>query len=110
MGALSRRKGAHFERVLVTLFREAMPGATIRRGLQARSGEEVADVDLPCFHVEAKHHHKTNVRAALKQALDEAQPGKWPVAVCKDDHAHPIVAMQLEDFLDLVREWWERRR
>ena len=97
-GAHSRRKGAAFERELVHRFREVMPDAGIRRGLQCRSGEEASDVEVPCFWVEAKHHHRTNVRAAMR-----------PIAVCKDDHATPLVTMQLEDFLELVREWWERR-
>lgn len=108
-GAHSRRKGADFERALVQRFREAMPDAGIRRGLQYRTGEEVADVDAPCFWIEAKHHHRTNVRAAMRQAIEACPPGRWPIAVCKDDHAEPLVTMQLEDFLDLIAEWWARR-
>jgi hypothetical protein len=59
--------------------------------------------------VAVKHHHRTNVRAAMRQAFDACPPGRWPTAVCKDDHATPLVTMQLEDFLALVRAWWERR-
>jgi hypothetical protein len=29
--------------------------------------------------------------------------------VCKDDHEAPLVTMQLDDFLELVGEWWRRR-
>jgi len=108
-GARSRRKGAAFERELVRRFREIMPDAGVRRGLQYRAGQEASDVEVPCFWVEAKHHHRTNVRAAMRQAIDACPPGRWPIAVCKDDHATPLVTMQLEDFLELVREWWERR-
>jgi hypothetical protein len=108
-GARSRRKGAAFERELVRRFREIMPDAGVRRGLQYRAGQEASDVEVPCFWVEAKHHHRTNVRAAMRQAIDACPPGRWPIAVCKDDHATPLVAMQLEDFLELVGEWWERR-
>ena len=75
-GAHSRRKGAAFERELVHRFREVMPDAGIRRGLQCRSGEEASDVEVPCFWVEAKHHHRTNVRAAMRQALDACPPGR----------------------------------
>lgn len=107
MGARSRRKGASWERALVHLFRDVMPGADVKRGIgQTRCGSECADVELPCFWLEAKHHHRTNIRAAMRQALEDCAPGKWPIAVCKDDHATPLVTMQLEDFLDLVREWW----
>jgi len=108
-GARSRRKGAAFERELVRRVREIMPDAGVRRGLQYRAGQEASDVEVPCFWVEAKHHHRTNVRAAMRQAIDACPPGRWPIAVCKDDHATPLVTMQLEDFLELVGEWWERR-
>lgn len=108
-GARSRRKGASFERALVHRFREVMPDAGVRRGLQYQTGLGIADVELPCFFLEAKHHHRTNIRAALRQAMAACPPGRWPLAVCKDDHEEPLVTMRLEDFLELVREWWERR-
>ncbi len=108
-GAHSRRKGSAFERVLVQRFRDVMPHADVRRGLQFRSGAETPDVELPCFWLEAKHHQRVNIRAALKQARVGAPGGRWPVAVCKDDHEEPIVAMGFEDFLDLVHEWWKGR-
>ena len=108
-GAMSRRKGAAYERALVHLFRAAMPGADVKRGLQSRSGEEVADVECPVFWVESKRGRKPNVRAALKQALEAAPKGRMCVAVIRDDRADPFVGMMLDDFLDLVREWWELR-
>lgn len=61
-GAHSRRKGAGFERELVQRFREVMPDATIRRGLQFRTGEETPDVDCPVFWPEAKRGKQPNVR------------------------------------------------
>ena len=108
-GRHSRRKGADFERELVRIFREVMPAAGVRRGLQARSGDEVPDVDLPCFWLEAKRHRRTNLKAALTQAIDAAPKGRWPLAVCKDDRQPALVCMQLDDFLELVEEWWEAR-
>jgi len=86
-----------------------MPGAAVRRGLQYRSGEEAPDVEVPCFFIEAKHHHRTNVRAAMRQAIANCPPGRWPIAVCKDDRQAPLVTMQLDDFLELLREWWAQR-
>ncbi|MCU0664663.1 MAG: hypothetical protein MUC50_20360, partial [Myxococcota bacterium] len=92
-GALSRRKGVAFERALVLRFREAMPDVEIKRGFQYRSGSEAPDVDVPCFFIEAKHHHRTSVRAALEQATEAAPEGRWPLAICKDDRKPPLVAM-----------------
>ena len=94
----------------MNLFREAMPGAQIRRGIQSRSGAEVADLDMPCFWPEAKRQKQTNPRAALRQAAEACPPGRWPIAICKDDGEQAFVAMQLPDFLDLVSEWWEARQ
>jgi hypothetical protein len=84
-----------------------MPGAEVRRGLQCR-GEEVADVDCPVFWVEAKRGKKPNVRAALCQAMNAAPKGRIPLAVIRDDRAEAFVVLSLDDFLDLVSEWWER--
>ena len=109
MGALSRRKGAQYERALVHLFREAMPGAEVRRGLQCRGGEEVADIDCPVFWPELKRGKKPNVRAALRQASEAAPKGRVPLAVIRDDRAEAFVALSLEDFLELVGQWWEGR-
>jgi len=106
-GATSRRKGARFERAMVHRFREAMPGAEVRRGLQCR-GEEVADVDCPVFWPELKRGKKPNIRAALRQAIEAAPKGRIPIALVRDDRAEEIVTLLLDDFLDLVSEWWER--
>ena len=108
-GAHSRRKGAGFERELVQRFREVMPDATIRRGLQFRTGEETPDVDCPVFWPEAKRGKQPNVRAALRQATNAAPPGRFPNAIIRDDRAEPVVALSLDDFLEFVAEWWARR-
>lgn len=103
----SRRKGHNWERRLAQMFREAMPGAEIRRGLQSRGGgKEAADVECPVFHVEAKCGRLPNVRAAMRQAKADAEAGKIPLAVVKDDRAKPFVVVELDDFLEFVRQWW----
>ena len=86
-----------------------MPGNRFRRGLQYDSADQCPDVDAPPFHVEAKRGKKPNPRAAVAQAVADAAPGRIPVAVLRDDRAEPFVVLLLEDFLELVREWWEGR-
>ena len=108
-GAHSRRKGAGFERELVQRFREVMPDATIRRGLQFRTGAETPDVDCPVFWPAAKRGKQPNVRGALRQAANAAPPGSIPIAIIRDDRDEPFVALSLDDFLELVAEWWARR-
>lgn len=114
MGKSQRRKGAEFERALVRLFRaEGLPA---RRGLQYREGAECPDVLVADqLHVEAKHGIKPGPRAALAQAQGDVAKGRWACAVIKDnqekpfERTTPFVVMGLEDFVDLLTEWWETR-
>ncbi len=109
-GAGSRRKGHDFERAMVLRFAEVFGTDRVRRGLQYRDGDECADVVAPALWIECKRGKRTNPRAALAQAK-EASLGKgvWPIAVCKDDQEDAVVTISLEDFLDLLREWWSTR-
>jgi hypothetical protein len=112
-GARSRRKGATNERRLAKLFAEAMPSADVHRGLQYQnrfSRDKVPDVECPVFWVEAKVGKKPNPRAALAQARADVCKGKIPIAVIRDDGVpdEEFVCIGLADFLDFVREWWER--
>ena len=110
MSASQRRKGAAFERDNVHAFANAMPGCSVKRGLQSRSGEEVPDVDADPFWVECKVGKRHSPRAALAQATADAKPGRIPVAVIKDDRQSPFVVLSRADFLELVAQWWESRR
>lgn len=45
--------------------------------------------------------------AAAWPDVEAAAPkGRWPIAVCKDDRQPAVVAMDLEDFLELLGQWW----
>jgi len=104
-GRASRRKGADFERAMVHRFREVFGDDGVRRGLQSR-GEEVPDVDVPCFWIECKREKRTSPRGALAQAVEAAPKGRIPIAICKDDRRDTTVTLLLDDFLEIVREWW----
>lgn len=105
----SRRKGHDFERDIVRQVREAMPGAEVERGLQYRDGEGVADCRMPVFHLECKVGKQQSPRAALAQATRDAERGKVPLAVVKDDRKEPFIVMGWPDFVEFLREWWARR-
>lgn len=112
-GRHSRTKGAAYEREVARLVREAMPGATVRRGLQARGGREVPDVDCPHFHLETKRGKLPSPRRALEQAkrdVEASGSGKVPVAVIRDDRAPAFVVMTLDDWLVMLGEWWASRQ
>jgi len=107
-GKSSRTKGHNYERELAKQFRDVMPGADVKRGIQYRSGDEVADVECPYFWIEAKRGKATNIKAALRQA--EAACGDRPlvpIAVTRDDHDKAMVTMRLDDLFEFIGEWWE---
>ena len=105
-GRRSRTKGASYERELVHVFRDAMPGAEVKRGLQPRGAHQdsVPDVDCPIYWVEAKRGKKPNPRAALKQAEADTD-GRIPVAVIRDDET-AFVVMRLEHWLPMLTAVW----
>ncbi len=107
MGKMSREKGARFEREIAMELREIF-GNESRRGFQYRDGTEVGDVLNPVFFIECKRHKRCNVKAALRQAFDNCNDKtKYPIAITRDDNERAIVTMDLDDFKDLVGEWWE---
>ena len=100
-GRGARAKGAAFERHLAKYFTDNSP-LEAKRGIgQTRSGgSEVSDVDMEVLHIEAKRHKRCNIKAALKQAIDDADVnGKIPVAITKDDREDILCTMRLDDFI-----------
>jgi len=101
MGAMSRRKGASWERDVATTMR-ARGAVNAKRGLgQARCARECADVEGTPWWIECKRGARLNVVAALAQARD-ASDGRVPIVIAKLDRADPIVTLSLADFLDIV--------
>lgn len=72
----------------------------------------MADVSVPGFWVECKVGKAPPLRPALEQAIVAMgdRKGMWPVAVVKEDRYPATVTMRMDDFLELVGEWWERGR
>ena len=106
MSAGQRRKGHDFERVTASKLRVIFPDA--RRGLQYQDGAQCSDVVGTPFHIECKCGKKPNVRAALRQALEDCGRAKWIACVIKDDRQEPMVVMPWGDWLELVEEWEDR--
>lgn len=108
--ARARRSRATWELTLARRFREAMPGAEAPLAVHGLRAVERGDVVAPDFSVNATADRRTRVRAALRQAIADAPAGAWPIAICNDDRLPPFVAMRLDDFLDLLAEWWAWRQ
>ena len=109
-GRGARVKGATFERHLAKYFTDNTP-LDAKRGIgQTRSGgAEVSDVDMPIIHVEAKRHKRCNIKAALRQAVEDANVnGKIPVAITKDDREKILCTMHLDDWISFFNAYLEK--
>ena len=106
-GRGARAKGAAFERELAKYFTENTK-LTAKRGIgQTRAGgSEVSDVDMLIIHVEAKRHKKCNIKAALRQAIEDSNVNKKiPVAITKDDRAEILCTMRLDDWIHMFNAY-----
>jgi hypothetical protein len=106
-GRGARIKGAAFERELAKYFTDNTK-LEAKRGIgQTRSGgSEVSDVDMPIIHVEAKRHKRCNIKAALKQAIEDSSVnGKIPVAITKDDREKILCTMLLDDWINFFNAY-----
>lgn len=104
----SKQKGARFERELASRFREQ--GYNARRTAQycGNTGDASDVVGLPGIHVEAKHQEAMRLYEWMAQAKRDARAGsgnKLPAVFHKKNNASILVTMELEDWMNLYREW-----
>lgn len=106
-GRAARLKGANFERLIANQLAE-LTGLDFKRGLgQTRNGgEEHSDVyceGIP-LHIECKHQHKTNIKAAMKQATEDSQKsGHIPVVISRDTGGEILVTMKMKDWTEWLK-------
>lgn len=108
MAVNSKQKGARFERLLASKFREH--GYDARRTAQycGNTGDASDVVGLPGIHVEAKHQERMQLYEWMAQAVRDAEAGgegRLPAVFHKKNNADILVTMRLEDFMNLYREW-----
>lgn len=101
----SKAKGARFERNLASRLREY--GYDCRRGQQYCGANGDADVvGLPGLHIEAKHQETMRLYEWMSQAKRDSEgTGRLPAVFHKKNNAAILVTMELEDFMNLYREW-----
>ncbi len=104
----SKKKGARFERTLAGIFRDY--GYDARRTAQycGKTGEASDVVGLPGLHVEAKHQERMQLYDWMAQAKRDAEAGgkgNLPTVFHKKNNAEILVTMELDDFMNLYREW-----
>lgn len=108
MAVNSKQKGARFERLLASKFREY--GYDARRTAQycGNTGDASDVVGLPGIHIEAKHQERMQLYDWMDQAKRDAEAGggeKKPVVFHKKNNAEILVTMRFDDFMELYREW-----
>ena len=102
----AKEKGARFERKLSSIFRDY--GYKARRTAQycGNTGEAADVIGLPGIHIEAKHQETMRLYEWIAQAKrDAAGSGKIPAVFHKKNNAEILVTMELENFMDIYREW-----
>lgn len=102
----AKEKGARFERKLSSIFRDY--GYKARRTAQycGNTGEAADVIGLPGIHIEAKHQETMRLYEWIAQAKrDAAGSGKLPAVFHKKNNAEILVTMELENFMNIYREW-----
>ena len=68
----------------------------------------VSEVIASRFWINEKKQKRARIRAALEHAKNSAPRGSTPVAFIDDiGPSTPIAVLGLEDFGEIVREWWK---
>ena len=101
----SKDKGARFERALARIF--CNYGYKSRRTAQycGNTGEAADVVGLPLIHIEAKHQETMRLYEWMAQAKREAGENEFPVVFHKKNNAKILVTMELENWMELYKEW-----
>lgn len=108
MAVNSKQKGARFERLLASKFRDY--GYDARRTAQycGNTGDASDVVGLPGIHIEAKHQERMQLYEWMAQAKRDSRANGddvFPVVFHKKNNADILVTMALDDWMQLYREW-----
>lgn len=104
MAINSRAKGKRFELALSHKLSEY--GYDCRRGQQYCGANGDADViGLPGIHIEAKAVEKLNIYDAMAQAKHDKRNDEFPAVFHKKNNHKILVTMELEDWIEIYREW-----
>lgn len=104
----SKQKGKRFELLLASKLREY--GYKARRTAQfcGNTGDASDVVGLPGIHIEAKHAEQMRLYDWMAQAKRDAAAsgtGNLPAVFHKKNNAPILVTMELDDFIQIYREW-----
>jgi hypothetical protein len=84
----------------------------VKRGWQAREGDDAPDIDGTPYWVEAKCGRRVNYQAAMQQVVDAKESALRkkdpratlpPLVVGRDDNGEAFALLRFEDFVKLLR-------
>ena len=105
----SKQKGARFERLLASKFREYGYTESRRTAQYCGNTGDASDVvGLPHLHIEAKHQETMRLYDWMDQAKRDAEAGgegNLPAVFHKKNHADILVTMRFEDFMEIYKEY-----
>ena len=109
MAVNSKQKGARFERLLASKFREYGYSESRRTAQYCGNTGDASDVvGLPGLHIEAKHQVTMRLYEWISQAKRDAEAGgekKLPAVFHKKNNAEILVTMTFDDFMMLYSEF-----
>lgn len=109
MAVNSKQKGARFERLLASKFREYGYSDSRRTAQYCGNTGDASDVvGLPGIHVEAKHQEKMCLYDWMDQAKRDASAngkGNLPVVFHKKNNHEILVSMPFDVFMQLYSEY-----
>lgn len=109
MAVNSKQKGARFERLLASKFREYGYSESRRTAQYCGNTGDASDVvGLPHIHVEAKHQEQMRLYDWMDQAKRDAEAGgegRLPAVFHKKNNREILVTMTLDDWMTIFREY-----
>lgn len=109
MAVNSKQKGARFERLLASKFREHGYDQARRTAQYCGNTGDASDVvGLPRLHIEAKHQEAMRLYDWMDQAVRDAKAGgedRLPAVFHKKNNADILVTMRLDDFMEIYKEY-----
>ena len=103
----SKQKGARFERLLASKFRDYGYNDARRTAQYCGNTGDASDVvGLPGIHIEAKHQEAMRLYDWISQAKrDSAGSDKLPAVFHKKNNASILVTMELDDWMKIYKEF-----
>ena len=110
-GKSSQQKGKRFEREVAKQINKKFENANCRRTPLSGGMDFKGDICsindnsiISEFSFECKNQEKLNIWKALEQSRNDAPQRTMPVVVFRKNHSLDYIALELEDFLNIIKE------